>query len=151
MIENVIEVAPDEPVEKVLGALKKKKSQIAVVLSEEGDLIGYLTMAVLLKNLLPVSLSMQVPGQNQDIVLGAAPGIAKRLRKVKPLPVSDIMERSFHALAPSTPVWEGVQMLVEHGAPVFVLEEGSERYVGVMTEASALEELERIQKDQTAA
>lgn len=151
MMKNVLIVEPDETVEDILGKMKKKKAAMAVVLDDEGDILGYLDMPVLLKNLLPVSLSMQMPGQSLGgVVIGAAPGIAKRLRKVKPLAIESVMERNFNALAPNTPVWEGVQMLVELGSPIFVTEEGTARYIGVMDELSALEELERIQEEQGA-
>lgn len=146
-LENVLVVEPDTPVEKALNAMTKKKAQIAAVVDEAGRLLGYLTMKVLLKNLLPVSLTMQGAGRSADVVVGAAPGIAKRLRKVKPIAVHNIMERTIHSVSPNTPTWEGVQMLVEYGGPIFILEEGEGGYVGVMDETSIIAELERIQNE----
>lgn len=152
MIKNVLLVEQEDVIEKILKNMKKKKASLAVVLDDEGDMVGYLDMPVLLKNLLPVSLSMQVPGLGSgDMVIGAAPGIAKRLRKVKPLEVNAIMNRDFHTIAPETPVWEGVQALVEYGGPIFVTEAGTKRYVGVIDEVSALDELERLQEAQGGA
>lgn len=149
MVENVLSVKPDETVEKVFKKLKKKKDcNIVVVVNDDGILEGYLNMKVLLKNLLPVSLSMQGSNQGTDMMIGAAPGIAKRLRKVKPLGVNMVMERKFETLQPDAPVWVGVQALVEHGSPIFVVEEGNQKFVGVMDEESAIAELERMQDEQ---
>ena len=146
-LENVLVIEPEVSVEKVLTSMKKKKAQIAVVIDESGKLLGYLSMKILLKNLLPVSLSLQSAGHSADVVVGAAPGIAKRLRKVKPIEVHNVMERKFYSVSPNTPTWEGVQMLVEYGSPLFILEEGTQNFVGVMNEESAISELERIQKE----
>lgn len=145
LIDNVVVAEPETPVEKVLADMRKKKARLSVVVDEGGALLGYLDMSVLLKNLLPVSLSVQVPGKSSDLMVGAAPGIAKRLRKVKPVAVTNVMERKFNSVLPNTPIWEGVEMLVEYGSPVFVLDEGTDNYVGAIDEATAIAELERMQ------
>lgn len=147
LLENVVVADPETLVEKVLKDMRKKKARLCVVVDEDGALLGYLDMQVLLKNLLPVSLSVQVPGKRADLMVGAAPGIAKRLRKVKPVAVTNVMERKFHSVFPNTPIWEGVQMLVEHGSPIFVLDEDTENYVGAMDEGTAIAELERMQDE----
>lgn len=150
MINNVITVKPDVIVEDVVKKMrdKKKPSDTVVIIDEKGRMQGYFTMKVLLKNLLPVSLSVQNSAVGNDVMVGAAPGIAKRLFKVKPIAVSQIMERKFRILAPDTPTWEGVQALVEYGSPIFIIEEGTEKFVGAMDEKSAIAELERIQNEQ---
>jgi len=147
LLENVVVARPETLVEKVLTDMRKKKARLCAVVDEDGALLGYLDMQVLLKNLLPVSLSIQVPGQSAEMMVGAAPGIAKRLRKVKPVAVSNVMERKLHSVLPNTPLWEGVQLLVEFGSPVFVLDEGSENYIGAMDETTAIAELERMQDE----
>ena len=150
MIGNVLTVQPEEAVESVIKKMrdKKKPSDTVVVVDESGKMLGYFTMKVLLKNLLPVSLSVQNSAVGNDVMVGAAPGIAKRLFKVKPIAISQVMERNFRTLAPDTPTWEGVQALVEYGRPIFVIEEGTEKFVGAMDEDSAIAELERIQNKQ---
>ena len=150
MIGNILIVNPDEAVEDVIKKMKDKKkpSETAVIVDEGGKMLGYFTMKVLLRNLLPVSLSLQNSAVGNDVMVGAAPGIAKRLFKVKPIAISQVMERKFSTLAPDTPTWEGVQALVEHGSPIFVIEEGTEKFVGAMDEDSTIAELERIQNKQ---
>lgn len=147
LLENVVVVQPETLVEKVLADMRKKKARLCVVVDEDGALLGYLDMQILLKNLLPVSLSVQMPGHNADMMVGAAPGIAKRLRKVKPVAVTNVMERKLHSVLPNTPLWEGVQMLVEHGSPIFILDENSDNYIGAMDETTAIAELERMQDE----
>lgn len=149
MVKDVLIVQPDEKVEDILKKLSKKKTMdTVVVLNEDGGIDGYMNMKVLLKNLLPVSVTLQGTVKSADMQIGAAPGIAKRLRKVKPLEVHAIMEREFVTLEPDAPVWVGVQKLVEFGSPIFVVEEKTQKYVGVMNEESAIAELERIQDEQ---
>ena len=101
-----------------------------------------------MKNLLPVSVSMS-EGFQLDISIKAAPGIAKRLRKVAQLNVGDVMEKKVGAVQPDTPTWEGVNILVQHGAPLMVVEGETGRFAGVITFQSALDELERL-KDSEA-
>lgn len=149
MLDKILVVDADASVEKTMTEMRKKKAATCVVVDEDGRLLGYLDMKVILKNLLPVSLNVSAAGGAfGGMVIGAAPGIAKRLRKVKPLEVHHIMERNFHAVSPNTPVWEGVQLLVEHGSPIFVLEEKTQNFIGVMDEASSIAELERIQDEE---
>ncbi|MFP4313912.1 MAG: HPP family protein [Alphaproteobacteria bacterium] len=150
MVEHVLIAKPDETVEDVLAKLRKKKDcHTIVVLDENSALLGYVDMKVLLKNLLPVSVEVGSGTPVADIkTVGAAPGIAKRLRKVKPLPVHAIMEREFETLPPDAAIWVGVQALVEHGSPVFVVEEESRKFAGLINEESTINELERIQDEQ---
>ena len=148
LISNCLSANPESTVGEIIDLMKKKGAKICIVLDENKRMLGYFDFNVLLKNLLPVSLQMQGSTTNAGIVVGAAPGIAKRLKKVKPLAIHQIMERKFKKLSPNTPVWEGVQMLVEFGSPVFILEDGNDKFVGVMDDSSALEELERIQTEQ---
>lgn len=149
MVKDVLVVKPNEKVESILKKMAKKNAaDTVVVLDEDGVLEGYMNMKVLLKNLLPVSVSLQGTVKTSDVQIGAAPGIAKRLRKVKPLEVSAIMERKFETLEPDAPVWVGVQKLVELGSPIFIVDDETKKYVGMIDEESTIGELERIQDEQ---
>ena len=150
MIKNVLVAKPEDIVDETIAKMRDKKNpcHTAVIVDDEGKIMGYFNMKVLLKNLLPVSLSSQNSAIGNDVIIGAAPGIAKRLRKVKPVALSQIMEREYHTLNPDDPVWEGVKALVEHGAPIFIVEEETEKFIGVINEESAVTELERIQDEQ---
>ena len=92
MVSKPVTVSPDLNVEKAIETLQKNKIDAAAVVDEEGALVGLFSLTVMMKNLLPVSVVVQ-DGIQLDIPIKAAPGIAKRLRKVYPLTVAEIMER----------------------------------------------------------
>lgn len=144
-VQNVPPLKPDQEIGDVMKLFKKHHTENFPVVDEEGILLGYLSQNIILKNLIPVSFT--VPGAGAGSMrIGAAPGIAKRLKKIKPLKVGDLMERKFQSVHPETPIWEGVHMLVEHGSPLMVVEEKTGRFIGLINRSSALEELERLQK-----
>lgn len=146
LLKNVLQVKPDEKVEVILPKLSGNVDQYAVVIDDEGVLVGYISHRVILKNLLPVSVAAH-DGLDLNVTVNAAPGTAKRLKAIKPLAVSEIMQRKFTALHPETPTWEGVNALVKYNEPVFVVEPGTNKYIGVMNEHSVLEDFERMNSE----
>lgn len=148
MIENPLSVDADEEVGKVLAKMKKAKTQYAPVTGEDEKLVGLFSHEILLKNLLPVSVAM-ADGIQLDINVSAAPGIAKRLKKVYHLPVKDFMERKINAVHPETPTWEGINFLTIHGAPLIVIDAETEKLVGLMNGESALDELIRLKDSES--
>ena len=148
MIENPLSVKSDEEVGEVLAKLKKAKTQYAPVLDEDDKLVGMFSYEILLKNLLPVSVAM-ADGIQLDVTVRAAPGIAKRLKKVYHLPVSDFMERKVNAVHPETPTWEGINFLIMHGAPLVVVDSETEKLAGLMNGESALDELIRLKDSES--
>lgn len=150
-LENVPTLKPDQEIGVVMKLFKKHQLEHFPVVDGEGVLLGYLSQHIILRNLLPVSFN--VPGMTETgmMRIGAAPGIAKRLKKIKPLKVEDLMERKFQSIHPETPIWEGVHLLVEHGSPLMVIEENSGRFIGLINRFSALEELERLLKKEIDA
>lgn len=147
MSNNFLKVKHTETVESVLETMHKKKSDFAVVTGEHGQFEGMFKIQSLFKNLLPVSIAMP-DGLQANINLSAAPGIAKRLKKVEPLPVEQFMERGVPAVNPETPLWVAVKLLVEHAGPLVVIEadQEHEKVIGVLDSASVLKELERLKE-----
>ncbi len=145
IVQNITTIAPDTKVEEAIAIFKKKKINFLPVIDENNILCGYFSAAILLKNILPVPVDMG-GGVQIDLTVGAAPGIAKRLKKVQTLPIETFMNTKPRTVSGETPTWEGVRMLAEHGAPLFVTEEDSGKLMGMMTEQSAIEELERLQE-----
>lgn len=143
-IKQAISVSTEDTVEKVIDVLREHQIDAVPVLDKNGKLEGVFSTRILLKNLLPVSVTT---GDDilMDIKIGAAPGVAKRLKKVKPLKVSELMLRKMHIVAPSAPLWEGVNLLVHHGSPILVVEPETGKFIGMMTEQSVIDELERVQ------
>ena len=147
MITDVLTATPDQSVQEVLAQLQKAKADIVPVLDKEGKLEGVFSIPVLMSHVLPVSVPM-TGGVNLDLAMQAAPGIAKRLRKVEPLPVSELMERKVAVVNPETPTWEGLQFIMEHNTPLVVMDRETEKFLGIMTYHSAMEEIQRL-KDPT--
>lgn len=146
ILDKITTVTPEKSVEDVLKTLKKSKRPYVAVLDEEGVLQGMFSYRTLYKNLLPISVNMS-DGVQMDLVISAAPGIAKRLKKVKPLAVSEFMERRPQKVYADTSLWEAVNMIVQNGAPVFVVENENDKLVGIINEESAYAELDRMQKE----
>jgi len=143
IVDKLISVRPDELVENVLALLQKNKISAVPVIDEDGLLIGVFSMSVLLRNLIPVSVAM-TDGVQMDITVAAAPGVAKRLQKVKPLPVSELMDRKFASVGPDSPIWEGVSLLTNNGSPLPVIDDAG-KCKGVITYDSLVKTLEDIQ------
>lgn len=150
IVEKTMTLSPETEVEAALKDMKKKKADFAAVVDDQGVLIGMFSIQSLLNNLLPVSVAM-ADGIRLDVTVRAAPGIAKRLKKVYPSKVSELMERRVHVVYPQTPIWEGVSALITYGSPIFVVEGESGKYMGMITSASALEELQRMQEESEAS
>jgi len=120
--------------------------EFAPVVDADGVLAGLLSYHILMKNLLPVSVNMS-DGIQLDVNIPAAPGIAKRLRNVMLLTVDTVMERkSFPVVYPETPTWEGVNVMVQTGLPITVVEPETQKYIGFITQTSLLDELQRLQE-----
>jgi CBS domain-containing protein len=143
MTDKVVALSPDMEVEAAIKELKKKNLEFAAVVDGDGTLLGMFSYQYLMKNLLPVSVAM-ADGIQLDVTVKAAPGIAKRLRKVYPAKVSEVMDRKIHTVYPQTPIWEGVNALISYGSPVFIVEDDKNKFMGVITSASALNELQRL-------
>lgn len=148
MTKRYLSLSPDEPVEEALARMKQEKVESAPVVDEDGKLAGLFSIQVLMKNLLPVSVAVS-GGVQLDVAVRAAPGIAKRLRKVGPLKVADLMDRKPVSVNPETPTWEGVNTLVTNGAPLFVVERETGVLTGVITFQSAFDELERLKDSES--
>lgn len=140
-------VSPEDTVETVLKLMEKKDLPFLAVVDEKKTLLGLVSHAILLKNILPVSLSMNEDLQF-NVKISAAPGIAKRFKKILPIKISDIMERKLHVVHPQTPMWEGVRALLQYGEPLMVVEPETERLAGVITGASALKEVQRLKESE---
>ena len=146
MMDKPLTLSPDTEIEKALAELKKKKRDFAAVVDEDGVLIGLFSLYILMRNLLPVSVAV-TGGIPLDIPIKAAPGIAKRLRKVYPLKVQELMERKkINTVYPQTPIWECINSILTHGSPVMVIEDDQGKFLGAITERSAFEELQRLQE-----
>ena len=146
--EKSLSFSPDTEVEKALKEMKKKKQDEAAIVNKDGEIEGVISLAIIMKNLLPVSVAMS-DGIQLDVKVRAAPGVAKRLKKIYPLMVSDIMERKFASIYPETPIWEAVNHLVNNTGPLVVVEGENNKFIGMINSQSAMEELQRLQESES--
>lgn len=143
MEKKKLVVSETETLEIVLKSLQKQKVSAALLVDEAGLYTGLFTLSSLFFNLLPVQV--YVAG-GDDLTLDAAPGVAKRLLKAKPLPVGQFCVRRTKTVYPQTPLWEGIQLLGQNqDLPLVVIDQGSGKPMGLMSRESVLAELERMQ------
>ena len=143
MVQNPCYVHPDQTIDDALDLMKDQSLPYLPVVDQDRVLLGLFSYTVLLKNILPVSVAGG-GGVSMDITVRAAPGIAKRLRKVATLPVSDFMVRDVRIVHPETPTWEGINYLLEFNEPVLVIDQDTAQLKGIMTYHSAFDELQRL-------
>lgn len=138
-----ISVYPEDTVEFALAALEKEGVRALAVIDEDGEFQGTFSMKVLLGNLIPVSVAMS-NGIQMDVKVPAAPGVAKRLRNVKTLPVRDLMNRKPTTISPDAPIWEGVGVLTKNGSPLCVVDHKN-KFHGFITYESLINDLENME------
>lgn len=143
IVEKNVTVKADETVENALKALRKGKVSAVAVLGEDQTFLGFFSMKVLLRNLIPVSVAV-TEGVQMDITLPAAPGVAKRLQNMMLLSVSDIMDRKPVTLEPDAPVWKAVSLLTKNGNPLTIIDD-KDRFYGFITYDSLVSDLENFE------
>lgn len=148
ILANPIVGHPDQKVEELMAVLEENHIRCAPVIDKDTKkLLGLFGLDHVMKALLPVSATMEDGLQRLDFVIGAAPGVAKRLRKLKPRLVQEVMERDCRVVHPDTPTWEAVRLLVKYGSPIPVVNEENGVLVGIISEQSALADLKNILKE----
>lgn len=140
--DRVVTVCAEDAVEAVIKLMKKSKAEYAVVLDNAGVFLGVFSSETLLSGLIPVSVAM-VDGVQLDVKVSAAPGVVKRYGNVKPLPVSEMMDRKVHRLLPDAPAWEGVAYLTKYSEPI-ILADDKGKYLGLVTNDSMLNHLDDV-------
>ena len=146
MITNVIKAHQDETVETVLNRLKEHSLRCLPVTDDDGILVGIFCLKRVLENLLPVSVTMPDGLQRLNFVVGATPGIAKRLYKLKPQKVSQVMDTEVYVVHPETETWESFRLIVNYGSPIPVVEKETGKLIGIISEQSAVKEMDNVIK-----
>jgi predicted transcriptional regulator len=144
MITDVVLCRPDDSVEKVMGIMEEASVRHVPIIDYDNVLIGMFGYNHLLKELLPVAVTMEEGLQRLNFVIGASPGVAKRLRKIYPSPVKDHLFKEVVVVSPDTPTWEATRLIVKYGSPLPVLEENTGKFVGLISEQSLFRELLEI-------
>ncbi len=143
IVKKNITASPNDSVEKVLKDIRKSKVEACAIIDENGKFVGLFSMKILLKSLIPVSVSI-ADGIEIDIKVTAAPGVAKRLENSKVLPVLELMDRKPVTISPDSPIWEGVSLLTKKGGPLSVVD-SSGKFLGLITYESLVKDLENME------
>lgn len=140
--DKEVVIDPEMSVENALKFLKKNKIHTACVVDPDGRLLGLFSEKILLQNLIPVSVVMS-DGVHIDVKFDAAPGVAKRLNKTKPLPVREVSDRKFISVDPDAPLWEAVSLITRHGGPLAVVDK-YEKFIGLVTYETLIDALDQM-------
>lgn len=143
MIARLTTARSDQNVGEVLDSFEEKNIRSIPVVAADGTFEGLFTMQVVLKNLLPVAASMEDGLENLDFVIGATPGIAKRLKKLREKTVGEVMMKNCITLEPDTHTWEAVRVMKEHGSPIPIIDTDG-KLVGMISTHSLMRELQRV-------
>ncbi|MFP4098259.1 MAG: HPP family protein [Alphaproteobacteria bacterium] len=130
---------PEETVENALAVLKEHEITAVPVIDGDGGFQGLFSIGILLRNLIPVSLTTS-SGVQIDMKMTAVPGVAKRLAKIMPLSVAEVMDRKPARILPNEPIWEVVGQLTVKGEPLCVIDEKG-KFIGLITYNSLFHEL----------
>lgn len=143
MIADVITVKPDQTVGDAMEIFDHDHIRAVPVIDDQGTLVGLFSLNVILTNLLPVSVTMEDGLQRLDFVVGAGPGIAKRLRKLKDRKIAEVMKTDCVVTHPDMALWEAIRLMSKHGSPIPVVAEKTGKLEGIISGQSLLEAMEK--------
>ncbi|MEM6781552.1 MAG: CBS domain-containing protein [Pseudomonadota bacterium] len=133
-----------QTVQEILALLEEKHIRTVPILDDDNKLVGLFGYDQIMKGLLPVAVTMEDGLQTLDFLVGAAPGVAKRLRKLYPKLVEDVANTNCHVVYSSTSTWEAVRLITKYGSPIPVIEEKTGDFIGVISEQSLIEDFKKI-------
>ena len=146
-MDHVVTAKSDMRVSDIAHMLENKKLRAVPVLNENDALVGMFSTRVLLRNILPASVTMEDGLQRLSFGHGAEGSLARALVDVMDDPIVDHIEKKPIVLHADTAMWEVVRLLVEHGSPLAVVEEGTNKLIGLMSDQSILEALNKLVSD----
>jgi len=144
MIPNIMTARADQNVGDVLKIFEEHNFRSIPVVDAAGNFEGLFTMQVVLRNLLPTAAVIEDGVDNLDFMVGAAPGAAKRLKKLQEKTIGEVMQTDCVTLEVDTNTWEAVRIMKTHGSPIPVVEKGSRKFAGMISTHSLMRELQQI-------
>ncbi len=145
LIDKAPMVTPDQTVEAVIKTMRGSGVSMVPVVDGERKLVGVFSYGILLEDTIPVSLAIGGGGEmgGTSVRIPAAPGMVKRLRQSMLAPVSTLMQRPANLVNPDTSLEAAIREVREAGGPIAVVEPQTNKYVGVISDASLLAALEK--------
>ncbi len=154
IVKDVVTVTPDQTVEEILKIFKEKNIRNIPVLDNEGKFLGLVGLQQILVNLLPKSAVMEDGLDNLNFVVGATPGMAKRLRKLHEVSIAELIKTDAATVTPETSTIEALLVLAKRGSPVAIIDEDTKEFKGVITRQTLLDNLydvlEEIEDEEAA-
>ena len=143
VITDVLTLKPEQTVREAMDIFTERNIRSLPVIDNDGKFVGMFGLRHILLDLLPKSVSMQDGLENLDFIQGSTPGVAKRLRKLYPQLVSEHMEKEPITIDESTALWEAVRIMAKYGSPIALIEQESNKFVGLISRQTLLRRLER--------
>jgi CBS domain-containing protein len=144
IIVRVHTVKPEQTVQEALDLLRKFSIRCLPVVGGDKHYHGIFTFETVFRQLLPMAVRMEGGLDNVDFISGTAPGSAKRLRKIAQLKVGEVMLTETPRVHPDTPTWEMLRLLAKFGSPIPVVDEITEKFLGIVSDQSVLSSLEDV-------
>lgn len=160
MVTDVTTISPDTTVEDVLKIYKEKNIRNVPVVDKDGKFLGLMGLHQILIALLPKAATMKHGLPDLSFVVGAAPGIAKKLKKLHDVQILELMKTDGKNIAHcETSTIEALRIMSMYGSPVVVTEKATNKFRGIISRKTLLDDLygllEEIEKeeseDETAA
>lgn len=151
MMTNVTTIRPDQTVEEALTIFKEKNIRNIPVVDADGQFAGMFGLHQVILSVLPKSVTMQDGLESLTFVVDAAPGIAKRLAKIHPMKISEVMSTDVEVAHCETPTIEALRIIATKGSPVAVLERGTNKFKGMISRKTLLDDMYSILENIDAA
>lgn len=144
MIREVVTTTPDETVQKAWDKLRKDRYHVLPVVDKKGKYVGVLNTSILVQKIIPASATLPRGLQNLGFLHQAHNYSAKKWNKVKKMKVKEIMAgpESFTILHPDTSLLECLRLLMLEKTPLVVVEEETEKLVGILSIHAVFDVLE---------
>jgi CBS-domain-containing membrane protein len=141
IVKDVVTATPNQTVEDILKVFKEKNIRNIPVLDDAGKFLGLFGLQQIAVNLLPKSAAMEDGVDNLNFIVGATPGIAKRLRKLHEVQIGELLNTKAATVTPETSTIEALLVLAKRGSPVAIIDDQTNEFKGVITRQTLLDNL----------
>lgn len=134
LLEDVISLSSDSTVGEAFKVLRDNNLRCAPVLDGNGDFLGMFSVHEIIAHLVPLA---GIYGESLSFAVGSTPDVAKKLKSFSSLPVLDFTDKGVYRLQEDVHTWEALRALTKYGSPLPVVENGGNKFQGLISEQSA--------------
>lgn len=146
LIEPVIMLDENDTFDHALSVLNDHNIRSAPVVNDQGVYMGMFSLRSTFIALLPVAITMEGGLDNVDFVIGASPGIAKKLKKIGSRKIGEHLDHGIVVGHMETPLLEIMRLIIKQGSPVPVVDRKTGKFEGLVSEQSILATFTRLQE-----